>query len=303
MPPPMPKHLAKGGVAQMLDQRYGDEAGALETLRKLRARDALGVPTHKLYDIGTMEAAGKVALDLAGNPKDPTGIGSKEHLRDHWLGENDYIDPAKESTGWWHNYNGDPEGVLREGLERALEVALGIDHDPTNPHPETQTRNRIKTSAPGTNSTSGGFFHSLTSLFGGSSAAQTAEGAEANPPAEGAGGMLPIDTYWICGLPKFEVYVCWNTHQVTFIILTPGFSYTATDPEGDDPWVEDFPTNEIAAPHVNQDVMRRQAGILFVGQNVDQSDTTIARMLPGVFVNNLHDAAPPTPSRSGIGAA
>ncbi|HXH22287.1 MAG TPA: hypothetical protein VNN10_09665 [Dehalococcoidia bacterium] len=104
---------------------------------------------------------------------------------------------------------------------------------------------------------------------------------------------LPVDAYWVCGLPKFEAYISWNVRQVTLVLLTPGFS--SPDPEVQQFLeVEDWP-DESGHPGMGA-LMQRREGILFVGQNVDNSSGSVARMLNGVVVNNLDL------SRGGIGA-
>lgn len=40
---------------------------------------------------------------------------------------------AWPSTGFWFQYHGDVEGIVRESLIRAMEVAIGIDHDAAAP--------------------------------------------------------------------------------------------------------------------------------------------------------------------------
>jgi hypothetical protein len=95
---------------------------------------------------------------------------------------------------------------------------------------------------------------------------------------------LPIDYYWICGLPRFEGYVCWNSAQVTVILLTPGFE--APDLQLD---VEDFGPDSDAAldPWIHN-----PSGILFVGQNeagtsIDSSGKSVAVMADDVIVHHM----------------
>jgi hypothetical protein len=53
-----------------------------------------------------------------------------EQGRNNWVKQ-----PDKFPTGFWKGYQGDPEKILREGLERAIETSLGIDYgaDPIVP--------------------------------------------------------------------------------------------------------------------------------------------------------------------------
>jgi len=58
-----------------------------------------------------------------------------KHFAVHWLGYDPTtmkpqpaFDPANpNTTGWWSEWYGDAEGVLRETMIRAVEVALGLD--------------------------------------------------------------------------------------------------------------------------------------------------------------------------------
>jgi hypothetical protein len=47
-------------------------------------------------------------------------------LEEDWFGNPPV--PGRNTTGYWVGYRGDVEGVLREGLIRAIEVSLGIAH-------------------------------------------------------------------------------------------------------------------------------------------------------------------------------
>ena len=46
-------------------------------------------------------------------------ISMRQHFLDDW-----YVSP---STGWWTNLTADVEGIMAEGMARAVEIALGID--------------------------------------------------------------------------------------------------------------------------------------------------------------------------------
>jgi len=230
----MPKHLAKGSVALALDQRYSNSADALPTLTRLRTN----VP---LTDVGTFDnVPGKTPAERAA---------LKTHFNVDWLGTDDYLSPGKQTTGWWHNWKGDPDAVLREALIRAIEVSIGLNHGAVPPPPPPY-----------------------------------------NPPRT---QPLPVEFYWVCGLPKFEAYVCWNSQQVNVIMLTPGFSHH-------DPVVQaliqikDFP-DDSAHPNLPAKVLGNQ-GILFIGQNIVDPKAKIATMQSGVVINNLDL------SRGGIGA-
>jgi hypothetical protein len=65
-----------------------------------------------------------------------------EHENHEWYGKHKgpdgrwYAQPPFDAnhpvrTGYWHNWYGDAEGIIRETYARAIEVSLGIPHDPT----------------------------------------------------------------------------------------------------------------------------------------------------------------------------
>jgi hypothetical protein len=97
---------------------------------------------------------------------------------------------------------------------------------------------------------------------------------------------LPIEMFWICGLPKFEVYINWNQRQVDVIVLTPGFSDPSLTPAQQQMiQVRDFPDESGLNAVVN--AHQRQRGLILVGQNVNPGSKVVARMQPGVVVNNM----------------
>ena len=64
----------------------------------------------------------------------------KDHQNRHWYGKT-YLGPGlwgpqqpfnavtHPRTGFWHNWYGDAEGIVRETYIRAIEVSLGIPHE------------------------------------------------------------------------------------------------------------------------------------------------------------------------------
>ncbi|MEX0784732.1 MAG: nuclear transport factor 2 family protein [Dehalococcoidia bacterium] len=204
----MPKHLTKGPYFNFLDQQHST-AGRAEILKKLRG----GVP---LADVGSVEHKGVDATDNKGGTVQRTRA-RKNHLNWHWFGNLAAIQPPSAAnpagapwpdgtpfdppnaytTGWWNNWRGDAEGIMRCTFIRALEVALGLTHFcPEHP--------------------------------------STAEMPDSANPHKVEDLGKPIDYYWVCGVTRFEGYVSWNENQVTVIFLTPGFPYSIREYQEDD---------------------------------------------------------------------
>lgn len=170
----MPKHLTKGDYFSVMDLRYNDLRTRVQTLIHLRTGDPIA-------NIGTADDPTVNTRPIAER---------KRHLNEDWFGAP--RPGGNGSSGWWRNWRGDAEDTFREGLIRAIEVSLGIEHR-CNLHPNPRNEadpelNRLRRLCP-----------------------------------------LPMDFYWVCGVSRFEVHVSWNTHQVTVITLTPGFDEPIED--------------------------------------------------------------------------
>jgi hypothetical protein len=129
----MPYVMDKGPYLSVLEDILKDGQRRTHVLAQLRANTAL---------------ASLVGLDsanlFAGDNKQP--IDRVKILNEKWFGMT--LEPngwQKDDnafpTGFWFGYQGDPEKILREGLERAIEVSLGIDHSdiPNDPIVATRT--------------------------------------------------------------------------------------------------------------------------------------------------------------------
>ena len=124
---PMPYTLTRGPlltlVENILNPQNTGEAGARNgLLAELRG------PTP-LVDLLRARMAPFAGVAL---PQGPIDL----RLEDHWIGQG-ANGPPDEPTGYWVGYRGDVEGVLREGLIRAIEVSQGVTHDAD---PSTGTR-------------------------------------------------------------------------------------------------------------------------------------------------------------------
>jgi hypothetical protein len=120
--------------------KYQTPAKLLELLGQLRERDAKGNYVHDLSD---MDVQKDPELD---HPPWPNYQWRRFHIAVDWYGarflgtdpQGNFLfekqkvtdfDPIKRpTTGWWHNYFGDVEGIMRRVLTRACEVALGLSH-------------------------------------------------------------------------------------------------------------------------------------------------------------------------------
>jgi hypothetical protein len=131
------------------------------------------------------------------------------HFKDHWLGNpvfngNDWrADPAltTDHTGWWHNWFGPAEGIVRESFERAIEVSLGLAHKPSggngNPAFDPPTKTHVDSAVP---------LSEVTRCW-------------------------PVEVLWVCGTPTLQGWVTWRQHgtgwadgQVTLVFTTPGLT-------------------------------------------------------------------------------
>lgn len=130
--PPMPYHLEKGPMLEVLENLLNDTSrrrqGERVAVRMLRA---LRDPNRPLEDTmlvgaGTLRNAQWDAWAW------------QEHLARDWFGKvgqppGPYVrpplPPVPTSTGFWTAFEGDVEGIVRETLRRAIECALGVNHD------------------------------------------------------------------------------------------------------------------------------------------------------------------------------
>jgi hypothetical protein len=125
----MPYQLEKGptlSVAEsMLNGSYEHRAALLELMRAGTAQtpsDALPTLNSTTLDHGPLNTQARRI----------------DHMNSHWFGKRKQrgmwtkqapFDPdAPRATGFWNQWHGDAEGILREAFTRALEVAIGIDH-------------------------------------------------------------------------------------------------------------------------------------------------------------------------------
>lgn len=85
-------------------------------------------PSFVADTIGAADLAEAVASELAAGADMSTSGGVRDFATRVMDDERVTLD-AWPSTGFWFQYHGDVEGIVRESLIRGIEVALGIDHD------------------------------------------------------------------------------------------------------------------------------------------------------------------------------
>jgi hypothetical protein len=126
---PMPYQLEKGAIWSVVESAMAHDPQLLYTfIENLR---------NPAFDIATGAIARSKSLD---DPKTNSTAASRgEHLNTDWFGmvkdksgkwakrpDTDFNKKTRPSTGYWINYWGDVESIVRETLLRAGEVALGL---------------------------------------------------------------------------------------------------------------------------------------------------------------------------------
>lgn len=119
---PMPYTLTKGPLFLVMEQTLNDPAARATVLEQLRSNVRLPDMPWVVNGPGSTVAVPGVL---------------RTRLFDDWFGYRDDgrggWDPQPafvgQSTGYWVGYYGNTEAVLREGLVRTIEVALGLAHD------------------------------------------------------------------------------------------------------------------------------------------------------------------------------
>lgn len=201
MPDGMPFMKQKGWAATFVEQ----------AANKADSKTLFGllVELHKA-DV----AVGDVIQSLLG-PDDPAGD-VVDHLRRHWFGETkaagawapqaDFDPGNPATTGFWINYYGDVEGIVRMAMIRVIERLL--DLDPVD-HPQAGA--------------------AIVDEAG----AKTIYGITAVP--DGASAKR-LEIWWLCPQPRFEAAVEVDADVVRLEFLTPapeggvlGTGYRKTD--------------------------------------------------------------------------
>lgn len=130
----MPYTLEKGPYWSVIESYVNDDRDrAVEALAQLEAGASLA----------DLPALASTTLDLPPDHPLHDGQGTadrrRHHVRQHWFGhrppedgqgwsDQDAYDPATNpTTGFWNDWYGDAEEILRTTLVRALRISLGVD--------------------------------------------------------------------------------------------------------------------------------------------------------------------------------
>jgi hypothetical protein len=115
---PMPYTLTRGPLLTLVENALNPHTAAERGERDaLLGELRLGTPLAALVSATSQPLTG-VAIPQA--PLD-------DRLAKDWFGSG-AKGPPGEPTGYWVDYQGDVEGVLREGLIRTIEVSMGLTH-------------------------------------------------------------------------------------------------------------------------------------------------------------------------------
>jgi hypothetical protein len=238
--PGMPYVLEKSPLFTVIEDYVSLRTRRLTLLRNFRD---LRVP---FWDTGVLNqpellAALQVMYPTLDPPVDPAA-----HVRDHWLGlehgtyntQNGHWlqpstgNPPTTPTGWWTNWNGPAEAILRESLLRTLEVSLGLTHCPSNTNGATDTGSvEIPTPSPTVPTVP----ENRRDIVRPHTTPDPVDVALVNR-------MWPVEILWVCGSPSLQGFVTWRNHglgetegQVTLVLTTPAINGSAmySDPEND----------------------------------------------------------------------
>jgi hypothetical protein len=124
---PMPYTLTRGPLLTLVENALNPHTGA-----ERAERDALLVDLRQGAPLAALVTSTSQPLTSVAIPRASLDV----RLDDDWFGRG-ANGPPGEPTGYWVDYQGDVEGVLREGLIRTIEVSMGLAHDA---EPQAATR-------------------------------------------------------------------------------------------------------------------------------------------------------------------
>jgi hypothetical protein len=127
---PMPYVVEKAAYISVIESRLSDLDERISALRQLR----LGAPISTLcgFDSTNLGAPPDSYTNDPGFGDRLTPAQRLAHLDGDWFGMNQNANqawvkqPGAFPTGFWRGFQGDPEAILREAIERAIEVSLDL---------------------------------------------------------------------------------------------------------------------------------------------------------------------------------
>jgi hypothetical protein len=125
---PMPYLLHKSAYFEIIESLLSDPAERISMLQRLRA----GVLLSDLSGFDSTNLGTPPAANRPGSGDGKTPAKRVEHLNEHWFGMalDDQGQWQKQRnafpTGFWTDYQGDPEAIMRAAMIRGIEVSLGI---------------------------------------------------------------------------------------------------------------------------------------------------------------------------------
>ncbi len=131
---PMPYTLTKGPLLTLLENTMNPLDAAARQVRDNALID-LRNPQKRITEIPWVTSAAVAGVALPQGSLDlrlEKDWFGRRLVNGQWQDQGPYV--AGRTTGYWIGYYGDVESVLREGVIRAIEVSLGIEHGdaPTN---------------------------------------------------------------------------------------------------------------------------------------------------------------------------
>jgi hypothetical protein len=124
---PMPYTLTRGPLLTLVENALNPRNTA-----ERAERDSVLIALRQGTPIADLVRSTSQPIQAMAIPRASLDV----RLEDDWFGRG-ATGPPGEPTGYWVGYQGDVEGVLREGLIRTIEVSLGLAHDDD---PATATR-------------------------------------------------------------------------------------------------------------------------------------------------------------------
>jgi len=134
MPGSMPYQLEKGPYFSVTESVLDDIERRCWILAWLRSHPDDGFDSMPTLDSTTLQ-----------QPPGGTPINLYAHQNLHWYGQtqqsgNQFVQPpynalTNPTTGFWHNWYGEPVKIVRETFIRAIEVSLGLPHETVEDDP------------------------------------------------------------------------------------------------------------------------------------------------------------------------